>query len=312
MIDVSIAVALGAGLLSFLSPCVLPLLPGYLSFISGAGSDEIKAGSRRAGVFYRTLFFVFGFSAVFVGLGLAFSGGGMLVAGRSSRLVTIIAGSIITLFGLNTVFNFVQFFNTELKAHVRVKPRNAAGAFVVGMAFGAGWTPCVGPILASILLLAARSGGAAKAVMLLSAYSLGLALPFLAAGLFFERLSPVWAWFKRHGLAVRIVSGILLIVIGLSMALGRLTAINAIFFRAGIALKAMLASRPQEAKAWTLGILAALVTIVSLVPIISRRPFVRPFRIVALAVLALALVLELTGLLSMAGLVSDWFLFQGV
>ncbi|GAB1456503.1 hypothetical protein MASR2M48_18110 [Spirochaetota bacterium] len=141
MIDVSIALALGAGLLSFLSPCVLPLIPGYLSFISGAGTEEIKTGSRRAGVFYRTLFFVLGFSAVFVGLGLAFSGGGMLVAGRSTRLVSVLAGSIITLFGLNTIFNFVRLLNTEVKAHVSARPTNAAGAFVVGMAFGAGWTP---------------------------------------------------------------------------------------------------------------------------------------------------------------------------
>jgi cytochrome c-type biogenesis protein len=312
VIDVSIALALGAGLLSFLSPCVLPLIPGYLSFISGAGTEEIKTGSRRAGVFYRTLFFVLGFSAVFVGLGLAFSGGGMLVAGRSTRLVSVLAGSIITLFGLNTIFNFVRLLNTEVKAHVSARPTNAAGAFVVGMAFGAGWTPCVGPILASILFMAARSGGAFKAILLLSAYSAGLALPFLAAGLFFERLAPVWAWFKKHGLAVRIASGLLLIVIGLSMALGRLTAINAVSSRLGIAMKAMLATSPQVAKAWTLGVLGLLVAVISLVPILRRRRFARPARLVVLALLAIIFALELSGIVSLAGLVSDWLLFQGV
>ena len=312
MIDVTIAVALGAGLLSFLSPCVLPLIPGYLSFISGAGSAEIHSGSRRAGVFYRTLFFVLGFSAVFVGLGLAFSGGGMLVAGRSTRLVSILAGSIITLFGLNTIFNFVRLLNIEFKAHVSTKPTNAAGAFVVGMAFGAGWTPCIGPILASILFLAARSGGALKAVLLLSAYSAGLAIPFLAAGLFFERLSPVWAWFKKHGRAVRIVSGLLLIAIGLSMAFGRLTAINAVSSRMGIAIKASLATNPQTAKAWTIGLLVALIAAISLLPILRRRPFAKPFRLVVLVLLAVIVALELSGVISLAAIVSDWLLFQGV
>jgi len=311
VIDVSVAVALGAGLLSFLSPCVLPLIPGYLSFISGAGSDEIRTGTRRAGVFYRTLFFVLGFSAVFVGLGLAFSGGGMLTAGRSNRIVSIVAGSVIVVLGLNTMFDFIKLLNAEARAHVTTRPTSAAGAFVVGMAFGAGWTPCVGPILASILFMAARSGGAAKAVLLLSAYSAGLAVPFLAAGLFFERLAPLWAWFKRHGRAVRLASGALLVAIGLSMALGRLTAINAVAARLGFGLKAYIATQPVAATVWTTGLLAALAAALAAPPLIRKTRFAHPARLVALGTIVVLIALELSGVFSLALTVSDWLLFQG-
>lgn len=312
MTKVSILVALGAGILSFLSPCVLPLIPGYLSFISGAGSDEIKSGSRRAGVFYRTLFFVLGFSAVFVGLGLLFSGGGMLTAGRSNRIVSMVAGAIIVVLGLNTMFDFIQLLNSEARAHVVTKPTNAAGAFVVGMAFGAGWTPCVGPILASILFMAARSGGAAQAVLLLSAYSAGLALPFLAAGLFFERLSPLWAWFKRHGKGVRLVSGGLLVVIGLSMALGRLTAFNAVAASAGFALKAFAVSQPVASKVWIIGLLVALAAALAMPPLVRKTSLTHPARLVVIGSVVVLIILEATGLLSLALVVSDWLLFQGI
>jgi cytochrome c-type biogenesis protein len=309
--DVSFAVAFGAGLLSFLSPCVLPLIPGYLSFISGAGTVEIKSGSKRAGVFYRTLFFVLGFSAVFVVLGLVFSGGGMLVAGKSNRIVSIVAGSIVVVLGLNTMFDFLRFLNTEAKAHVSNKPTNAAGAFVVGMAFGAGWTPCIGPILASILFMAARSGGAIEAMLLLSTYSAGLALPFLGAGLFFERLSPLWTWFKRHGRGVRIASGMLLVAIGLSMALGRLTAINASFSKLGFGLKELIVTRPGLAHAWTIGMLAVVACALIAVPLVRRRPIVKPFRLVFIALVLIAVVLEMLGVVSIPAIVADWLLFQG-
>ena len=204
--NVSILMAFGAGLLSFLSPCVLPLIPGYLSFISGRSSQEIHSGEAKAGIFFRTLFFVAGFSTVFIGLGLLFSGGGMLFAGRATRIITSVAGGIIVLFGLNMIFDIIKVLNREVRAHVSTKPAGAAGSFVVGMAFGAGWTPCIGPILASILLVASRSGRAPEAAILLGSYSAGLAAPFLLAGLFFERMSPIMNWFKKRGKEVRIAS----------------------------------------------------------------------------------------------------------
>jgi len=312
----SLAVAVGAGLLSFLSPCVLPLIPGYLSFIGGTGMEELRSGERRVGVFYRTLFFVAGFTAVFVGLGLAFSGGGMLVSASYGRAATIAAGLIIAALGLNTIFGFARFLGAERRIQVTRKPTNALGAFVVGMAFGAGWTPCIGPILASILLLASRTGGAGRAAALLAAYSLGLAVPFLAAGLFFDRLTPLWAWFKRRARGVRLVSGLLLVAIGAAMALGRLTAFNAMTFRLGYLAQSALAEGPEAAKAWTVALLGLAAVLTALGGVVARRrnPEARLLgrgRVIVLAILALAAVLELTGVVSWLALVSGWLLFQG-
>lgn len=312
MIDISLAVAFGAGLLSFLSPCILPLIPGYLSFLSGAGTDELRAGTRRAGVLYRTLFFVLGFSAVFVTLGLVFSGAGMLVVGRSNRILSIMAGAVLVVLGLNTMFDFLRFLNTEARVRVSSRPSSAAGAVLVGMAFGAGWTPCVGPILASILFMAARSGGASKAALLLSFYSAGLALPFIAAGLFFERLAPLWAWFKRHGRAVKTVSGALLVVIGLSMALGKMTAFNAAASRLGFLVRSTVVSNPAATKAWSLGLMAAFAAAIALPPVVRGRRFATPARLVFLGILAVLAVLELAGVISVAGILSGWLLFQGI
>ena len=245
--NISILVAFGAGLLSFLSPCVLPLIPGYLSFISGRSGQEIRSGEAKAGIFFRTLFFVAGFTVVFIGLGLVFSGGGMLFAGRATRMITTIAGGIIILFGLNMIFDFIKILNREVRTQVSSKPAGAAGSFIVGMAFGAGWTPCIGPILASILLVASRSGRAPEAIVLLGSYSAGLALPFLLAGLFFERMSPIMNWFKKRGREVRIVSGVLLVALGLAMSFGRLTALNGMFVRWGMQLKSFMSKNPEGA-----------------------------------------------------------------
>jgi cytochrome c-type biogenesis protein len=160
--------------------------------------------------------------------------------------------------------------------------------------------------------MAARSGGAGKAVLLLSAYSAGLALPFLAAGLFFERLSPLWAWFKRHGRGVRLASGALLVVIGLSMALGRLTAINAVAARTGFALKAFAVSEPVAAKVWIMGLLVALAAALAVPPLVRKTRFAHPVRIVGLGTVVVLMALEASGLISVARVVSDWLLFQGI
>ncbi len=311
MNQVSLFAALGAGLLSFLSPCVLPVIPGWLSFVSGQGAAALKAGEARGTVFFRTLFFTLGFSVLFVALGIAFSGSGMLFAGNAARIVTIVAGAVIALFGINMIFDLVKALNREARARVSTRPAGAAGAFLVGMAFGAGWTPCIGPVLMSILFMASRAGGMAQATLLLAAYSLGLALPFLAAGLFFERLSPLMNWFKKRGREVRIASGMLLVVIGAAMALGRLTAINGFFSRLGFSIRASLAQDPAAVRSWTAASMALLIAVLVAVPLVRRTRILAPWRIALLAVLAAAGILDLTGVVSLADLLAGWFLFQG-
>jgi cytochrome c-type biogenesis protein len=240
---------------------------------------------------------------------MVFSGSGMLFAGRSGRALSIVAGSVLVVLGLNTIFDFLRFLGAEVRARVVGRPTSAAGAMLVGMAFGAGWTPCVGPILASILFMAARSGGVAKAALLLSVYSAGLALPFIAAGLFFERLAPLWAWFKRHGRGVKTVSGALLVVIGLSMALGRMTAFNAAAFRLGFLVRSLVVSNPGMAKAWSVGLMAALAAALALPPLILRHRFATPARLALLGIIAALAILELAGIVSIAGAFSGWLLF---
>mgnify|MGYP000875708719 FL=1 len=309
--QVGILAAAGAGLLSFLSPCVLPLIPGYLSFVSGKSAAELRDGSARGLVFLRSAFFVLGFSAVFVSLGLIFSGGGMLLAGKASRWINLGAGLIITLFGLNMIFDFIKILNREARAHVQSKPAGALGSFVVGMAFGAGWTPCIGPILASILFMAARSGRAAEAAALLAAYSLGLGLPFLAAGLFFERLSPLMNWLKKRGRELRIGSGVLLVALGLAMALGRLTTLNGAFSRAGIALMGFSASDPYGARIAAALAWAALAAIALALPLIRKRPLLRWWRLGLVGLFTGLAALEAFGAIGTVAFLGRWLLFQG-
>lgn len=307
-----ILLALGAGLLSFLSPCVLPLIPGYISFISGTGAAEAAAGPvpRRA-VLARTAAFVLGFTTVFTVLGMIF-GGGALFLGGASRNITTAAGIVIVLFGLNTIFDFLKFLNAEKRAHPTERPRGLGGAFLVGLAFGAGWTPCVGPILASILLFAGRSGNPWAAATLLALYSLGLALPFLAAGAFLDRMRPVLDWFKRRGREVRIVSGSLLVLLGLGMALGRMTDLNGALSRAGFALQSFAGSNPGGARAAALAAYGALAALTILVPLLRRRPLLRPGRLVFLALLSAAALGEALGWWSGVSTLSGWLVFQGI
>jgi cytochrome c-type biogenesis protein len=244
MSDVGILAALAAGLLSFLSPCVLPLIPGYLSFVSGYGLADIRSGGARPAVFKRTLAFVAGFTIVFVALGLLLSGATILIGGLS-RTITIVAGILIAILGLNLVFDFIKLLDLEARFHVAEKPRGFFGAFLIGVSFAAGWSPCIGPILASILVYASQEGSALRSIVLLSAYSIGLAAPFLAVGLFFDRLGPLMAWFKKHALGVRVVSGLLLVALGASMALGKLGAVSGAAVRWGQTLAESAQNAPE-------------------------------------------------------------------
>ncbi|EFW37017.1 cytochrome c biogenesis protein CcdA [Treponema phagedenis] len=226
-----------AGLLSFLSPCVLPLIPVYLSFISGESVSNIREGKARLQLFFRSLFFVLGFTAVFVLLSLLFGGGMQLAGGRSLIIITRIAGGLVILLGINIIFDFIPFLRTEQRGHTDMKNACPVKAFLFGMLFAAGWTPCIGPILSSILFYAASSGNALYAALLLAMYSLGLGLPFLLVGLFFDKAEPILNWFKQHMKAVKIISGILIIIFGILMLTSGLAAISRGFLKLGFALE---------------------------------------------------------------------------
>jgi cytochrome c-type biogenesis protein len=317
MSGVGLLTAMAAGLLSFLSPCVLPLIPAYLSLVSGYGLADIRAGSGRFRVLARTLAFAAGFTIVFTALGLLFSGASMLLGGLS-RTITLVAGILVIILGFNLVFDFIKVLDLEARFHAAKAPRGYAGAFLVGMAFAAGWSPCVGPILASILLFASREGNALRSVLLLLAYSIGLAAPFIAAGLFFDRLTPLLAWFKRRAQGVRIASGLLLVALGGLMALGRLASLSSVAARAGDALKAAAEASPDAARLIAAGLWALVAASIVALPAMRRRGAVpgrgqfSPVRIaftLAFAIIALG---DLFKIWSTANIVAGWLSFQGV
>ena len=233
--NINLIIAFTAGLLSFLSPCILPLIPSYLSFIGGISYNELKAGdARKTGIFVKTIFFVAGFTIVFIVLGIIFSSTGVLL-GSISQIVNITAGILVVLLGLNFIFDFWKILEVEKKFHIQNSPRGYAGAILMGMAFAGGWTPCVGPILAGILFLAGTTGKLAEGILLLTSYSLGLGLPFILAGLFFNGFTRQMQKIRPYLKTIKIGSGIFLIFIGILIILGRLQKLNiALFNLAGL------------------------------------------------------------------------------
>jgi cytochrome c-type biogenesis protein len=221
--DLSIPAAFAAGLLSFLSPCVLPLIPSYLSLLGGMSPAGPSARHRLIAA---SASFVLGFSAVFIILSIVFSTTFSLLGGIS-KYINLAAGLIVIVLGLNIIFDFLSFLNYEKRFHPGGKAaRGITGAFFAGLAFGAGWTPCIGPILTGILLLAGRQGKAGAAALYLACYSAGLGLPFLGAAIFFDRFLAGAKKLRAHLPLIRRVSGIFLIFIGLLILTGRFTALN--------------------------------------------------------------------------------------
>lgn len=217
-----------AGLVSFLSPCVLPLVPGYVSLISGAGVDELKSpqSSLLSKVMLNSIAFILGFSVVFVTLGAISTEVGQLLA-RYKSVLGQVAGVVIIIFGLHLTGVFrINALLADKRLHGVKGGSTAWGAFVIGFAFAFGWTPCVGPILAVILGFASEQDSVFKGILLLAIYSLGLAVPFLLTSLGIERFLKFYNRFKFHMHALEVGSGVLLIVLGALLVFGRFTLIS--------------------------------------------------------------------------------------
>lgn len=217
-----------AGIVSFLSPCVLPLVPGYVSLISGVGVEQLQAQETRLmrKVMLNSISFILGFSLVFIMLGALATGVSQILA-RYKSVLAQVAGVLIILFGLHLTGIFrIKALYADKRLHSVKGSSTVWGAFVIGFAFAFGWTPCVGPILAGILTLAAAQDTVMKAVMLLAIYSLGLAVPFLVTSLGIERFLKFYSRFRSHMHAVEVASGALLIVLGVLLVMGRFTIIS--------------------------------------------------------------------------------------
>jgi cytochrome c-type biogenesis protein len=227
--DVTLPAAALAGLLSFLSPCVLPLVPPYLTFIAGTTIEAVavhrEVRARRA-MLLAALLFVFGFSTVFVGLGATASSFGQLLHQYSSRL-SLLAGVAIILMGLHFlgVFRFALLYR-EARVDVQ-RPPGVWGSYVMGLAFGFGWTPCIGPILASILAVAASQNTIGKGILLLTFYSAGLGVPFLLAALAIEPFLRVNKRIRPYFRVIERVIGVLLVATGIGFLTGSVQDVSA-------------------------------------------------------------------------------------
>ena len=227
--DVTLPAALLAGLISFLSPCVLPLVPPYLIYLTGATIEQVAntgdvARSRRA-VLLSALLFVLGFSTVFVALGASASLIGGVIRAWSAQL-SILAGIVIIVMGLHFLgLTRIGFLMREGRLSMP-KPVGLWGAYLMGLAFAFGWTPCIGPILAAILSVAAAEATVAKGAGLLAVYSAGLGIPFLLAAVMIEQFSSLFARMKRHLATVEKVMGVLMVFTGSGFLTGSVTAVS--------------------------------------------------------------------------------------
>lgn len=229
-LEVTYIGAVTAGLLSFLSPCILPLVPPYLCFLGGVSLDQLTgegeappgAGKR---VFLAALAFVLGFATVFVGLGATSSVVGRLLAEHLDVLAKV-AGVVIALLGLHFLGVFrVPFLMREARFHIESRPAGLIGAYLIGLAFAFGWTPCVGPVLAAILLIAAGKESVLYGASLLAAYAAGLGIPFLAAALAAGPFTRFMQRFRQHVRKVEVVLGVLLVLTGILFLTGMVSEI---------------------------------------------------------------------------------------
>ena len=224
--QVSLIMAFFAGLLTFLSPCILPLIPAYISFITGVSIDDLVSSSEEKSritrrIFLEMVLFILGFSSVFVLLGASASYFGKFVLSHL-KLLRIIGGILVIVFGLYIAGAFnISFLGYERKIHLKMKPTNFLGSFIVGIVFALGWTPCVGPILGTILTYASTQETVREGVFLLGSYSLGLGIPFLISGLAVNFFLRGFRKIRKYSKPISIVTGGLMILFGILILTGK-------------------------------------------------------------------------------------------
>jgi cytochrome c-type biogenesis protein len=231
--EVSVFTAFVAGLFSFLSPCVLPLVPGYISIISGSSLDQLKAQEQNPAllrtVMLNSVMFIVGFSITFIMLGATATWIGQILLSRM-RLLGQLAGLILIVFGIHLTGLFkINFLYKDKRFHNVEKPRGLLGALVLGLAFAFGWTPCIGPILAGILTIASTKQTVTEGMFLLAVYSAGLGIPFLLTSLALNKFLSFYGRFKKHFHAVEVVSGALVIAVGVLILTGSLSRLATYF-----------------------------------------------------------------------------------
>ena len=235
MTDVNVFIAFAAGVFSFLSPCVLPLIPSYLSFVSGVSLDEMRSDQACSRVRWRVLLnsaaFIAGFSLVFVSLGASASFLGGLFLGYRN-IIRVLGGVFIVLVGLYLVGFFkIAALERYLQFNLKDKPAGYVGSILVGITFAVAWTPCVGPILGATLALAGTAGEVSRGTLLLTSYAAGLGLPFFLSALAINSFFQLSARLRRYIQAIHVAGGVLLIIVGILLITDYMTMLNAYALR---------------------------------------------------------------------------------
>ena len=226
MKDISILLAFSAGLLSFLSPCVLPLVPAYVSYITGSSIEELKDDKAKLFTLYKSFGFVIGFSAIFILMGLSITSLGKLLITHKDSFRKV-GGTLIIVFGLHTLGVFkIKLFYREKRFLLFNKIKGPFSSVIMGMAFAAGWTPCIGPILSSILIYATSMNSVGKGVLLLVMYSLGLAVPFILTAMAIESFTKQFKKFSKYLPIISIISGVLMIIMGIMIFMNKLAILS--------------------------------------------------------------------------------------
>ncbi|MCK5611677.1 cytochrome c biogenesis protein CcdA [Candidatus Pacearchaeota archaeon] len=321
--NINFVLAFIAGVISFISPCILPVIPSYLSFIGGVSYDELAdRKTSKWGILIKTLFFIAGFSIVFTTFGVVFSSVGASLSG-ASRIVDMVAGSIVIILGLNFIFDFIKILNMEKKFHYKKSPRGVVGSTLLGMAFAAGWTPCIGSILASILFLAGTSGQGIRGAAFLAVYSAGLGIPFIFAGLYFSSFQKRLEKIRKHLHTIKIVSGAFLVIIGILIFFGNLSQINIYFFGLAGSLETWGENNPAAPRLlfFSIFLIISLVLIYFYIRRINRliignslavKSFILPARLIFIAFFISTTVLTISGRLDISKLIVRWLTFQGI
>ncbi len=224
--DTTVIAAFAVGFVSFISPCVLPLVPGYLSAVSGVTINEMHAGDKKFNVLGPAIIFCLSFTAMFVALGMGASGLGHTL-NQHRELLNTIAGIVIIALGVFFILTpFITRINQEWRPEALISRAGAGGPVVAGLAFAIAWTPCVGPTLGAILTAASTSSSVGHGGVLLAFYSLGLAVPFLITAVAFQRATNTFRWLRDHYVVITVISGAILIGMGILILSGELTRLN--------------------------------------------------------------------------------------
>ena len=226
-VDTTVVAAFAVGVISFVSPCVLPLVPGYLSAVSGVSIAEMRSGEHRASaVLWPAVIFCLSFTLMFVALGMTATSIGSTLRDSKQTLDTVAGVVIVAMGAFFLLTPFVPRLNREWRPDALIRRAGAGGPIIAGLAFAIAWTPCVGPTLASILAAASTSDSVGHGGVLLAFYSAGLAVPFLLTAVAFDRATTAFRWIRRRYLLVTAVSGAVLILMGVLMLTGELTRLN--------------------------------------------------------------------------------------